>query len=421
MIIHNFFSDTAQSIFNFFEKFVFPTKPYFYYKVVNDQDAPKTFFKSMQFNLGNRVYQIGDYKKSAKLEFPTAILSYVSDDSAFGRDMPLIAHHPLCTVNEIIATHNEDTDVDIIVREDQTIMYFTFQINCESQLQANEIVHQIKRYLPTQKYIQMYNFRSFVEIPEYFFFEKNDPKKHSIKNLFFREDQTTGTPQYYFLAKYKPIFKLNAITADFSENSQRSYTVLLDFEYLIQLPVWMTTTYNTTEIFKVDVGFMIDDNPMSIITNDNQLSDDNYPKKINDIYYKLFESRIVTEDDASNKDNKIIIEKPDISDKFILELIKLKPSFSDIVDNEEYNSKIKNSESKILVDNDYKIEKTQDGNNDQIIIFTDDQFKPENNSPIIIRVLLPLSDKDFIIEDKKNNFYKKNKLFIIKDQKPWRM
>ena len=43
----------------------------------------------MQFNLGNRIYQIGDYKESGQLEFPTALLTFVNDENAFGRDLSL--------------------------------------------------------------------------------------------------------------------------------------------------------------------------------------------------------------------------------------------------------------------------------------------------------------------------------------------
>ena len=423
MIIHNFFSDVAQSIFNFFEKFVFPTKPYFYHKVVVNPQQPRTFFKSMQFNLGNQIYQIGDYKESAKLEFPNAQLTYVSNDSAFGKDFPLIAHHTLRHVNEIVATHNDTTNVDIVVREDQTLLYFTFQINCESQLQANEIEHQVKRYLPIQKYIQMYSFKSFQEIPEFFFFKHNDPEKHVIHNLFFRRDDTTGNPQYYFLANYKPIFKLNSINADFSDNSQRSYTVLLDFEYLIQMPIWMASTYNTENIARIEIGFTLDDHPRSIILNDEQLSSTDYdPKKINDIYYQIVKSVIVNHDDASNKENKIVIEKPDIvqDDKFALEIIKVKNPISDFVEisNSAVN-KIHDNSSKILTDNDYTVVKTEDGKNDQIVIFIDKDYKPENNLPVIIRIYIPMTNQRYNNELKKINMFNKDKIYVVRDQKCW--
>ena len=63
-----------------------------------------------------------------------------------------------------------------------------------------------------------------------------------IPNYDISYDNTTGNQQYYFLANYNPIIKLNSITADYADNGQRSYVVLLDFEYLIQMPMWMFST-----------------------------------------------------------------------------------------------------------------------------------------------------------------------------------
>ena len=113
---------------------------------------PHSFFKSVQFNIGNRNYQIGNYKESAQLEFPTGIFQLVSDESAFGDPANCIEHHRICDVNTVRLTHNKDTDVDIWLREQQAIIYMTAQINCESQLQANEVVHQIKSFLSPGKY-----------------------------------------------------------------------------------------------------------------------------------------------------------------------------------------------------------------------------------------------------------------------------
>lgn len=113
---------------------------------------PHSFFKSVQFNLGNRNYQVGNYKESGQLEFPTGIFTFVSDESAFGDPANMLEHHRIVDVNEVRCTHNKDTDVDIWLREQQAILYMTAQINCESQLQANEVTHQIKSFLSPGKY-----------------------------------------------------------------------------------------------------------------------------------------------------------------------------------------------------------------------------------------------------------------------------
>ena len=41
-----------------------------------------------------------------------------------------------------------------MLREEQAVIYMLAQINCASIAQANEVVHQIKRFLPPTKYVQ---------------------------------------------------------------------------------------------------------------------------------------------------------------------------------------------------------------------------------------------------------------------------
>ena len=84
MIINNFFSDVLLSLLDLFENYIFQNKTYWYYTVL-DNSAPYSFFRSVQFNIGNRNYQIGNYKESAQLEFPTGIFSFSGDETAYGK------------------------------------------------------------------------------------------------------------------------------------------------------------------------------------------------------------------------------------------------------------------------------------------------------------------------------------------------
>ena len=111
----------------------------------------------------------------------------------------LIGHHRIYDVNEILCTHNNNTDVDIILREEQSVLSLSVQINCESMQFANEVVHQIKRFLPVNKYCQLAPFRSFLQSPNFFFDSKyNNPDSHDIDNLFLKYDGTTGEKNYFY-------------------------------------------------------------------------------------------------------------------------------------------------------------------------------------------------------------------------------
>lgn len=97
MVITNFFSDVLLSLLHLFEDYIFDNKSYFYRNTVQDS-KPHSFFKSVQFNIGNRNFQIGSYKEAAQLEFPTGIFTFVNDETAWGKMGNLIGHHRIWDV-----------------------------------------------------------------------------------------------------------------------------------------------------------------------------------------------------------------------------------------------------------------------------------------------------------------------------------
>lgn len=447
MIIHNFFSDVLLSVLNLYENYIFHTKPYFRDRLVDS--IPESFFKSVQFNIGNRNYQIGDYKEAGQLEFPTGLFTFVSDETAFGKTAALIGHHRIMDVNEILGTYNKQTRHEIRMREEQAILYLTVQINCESQLQANEVVHQIKRFLPPGKYVQLMPYSSFMEIPNFMFDNKaNNPNIHDIDNLFLKYDDTVGDSTYYFQTYYKPMIRLNSANADISDSGMRSYTVLCDFSYLIQLPMWLFDTNDSEKITRINLGFMIDKEPSSIIVDNDFLNLDNKEIMINDIQYVVRDKYIVDYNSSNFKDNKIILPKP--KENFIISVGKVtnkkslvvdnkkietqKPIFVDIYDliNSTLTSQKPQSENKnnlntkitnnninfeILDSKFYEIQQNQTTNNEDIIIFIDDNTKPTLNNPVIIKFLSPQSNEDLEKRNKKKKVF--NNVYEIRPNKRW--
>lgn len=419
MIIHNFFSDTALSIYHLFEYYIFAYKQYMFETTIPTQQ--EHFFKSFQFNLGNKNFQIGNYKEAGQLEFPTAILTFVGDETAFGKEANLVGNHRIVSVNEVLATHDNDTDHELIMREEQSILSFTFQINCESQLQANEVVHQIKRFLPPEKYIQIITFKSFIEIPIIFFGEDNNPRQHTIENLYQKYDDTTGETQYYFLCNYKPLIKLNSVTADIADNSQRSYIVSCDFSYLIQLPMWLFDTCDDKAIARINIGFIMDDKPNSILIGNNPITDStNNTTKINDIPYKPKETTIVDYNSDNNKGSSIVINKPsDTKDDYAISVTKVTPANSLITDKSNNGNKTKDSSDHNILDKDqYQEKKRGDGGTD-IIIFNnnDSNLTPELNEPLIIKILIPMTDDEIKFHTNKITYF--DKVYNVRDQKCW--
>ena len=456
MIIHNFFSDVMISILDIFEHYIFDNKTYWFQTVVDDQPGPKTFFKDVQFNLGNRNWQIGNYKKAGQLEFPTGIFTLVSDETAFGKAANLLGHHRIWDVNEITCTHNKNTDIDIMLREEQAIIYLTVQINCESQLQANEVVHQIKRFLPPTKYEQFAPFSSFIQIPNYFFHTKyNNPNEHDIENLYVQYDGTTGEKNYFFLAHYKPMIRLNSVNAEISDNSSRSFPVLCDFNYLIQLPMWLFDTKDENTITRINLGLSMSDLKNSVVVDNNFLTTNDEPFQLNGVYYKVKTRYLVEYDSEYYKNKRITIPKPE--NDFSIQISKLYPKESTVVNwfgsyqfhrdqeskyirdmlnalNQLHNTEVSNNkqsteqrfnryeygvktiETKVLGQEYYTTIINEKTKEDEIVIFTNENqdLIPDLDSPVIISIIQPISE-DLI---NKKKIMEKNFNFIYQPNRP---
>lgn len=348
----------------------------------------------------------------------------------------MIEHHRICDVNEVRCTHNKDTDIDIWVREQQSIIYMMAQINCESQLQANEVAHQIKRFISPGKYIQLFPFSSFQQIPSYFFnTEYNDPNKHEIENLYMKYEPETGNVSYYFQMNYKPLFRFNSVTAEISDNSARSYPVMCDISYLIQLPMWLFDTFNEPNILRINLGLNISDSINSIVADNNFLSVSNKSFTINDIEYKIIQRYIIDPTTPNYHDKRIKIPAPSDSE-FMVQIAKLYPKKSTVVswigshkslskeitkENLRYWLGFKDIETRILDENDYTIIKSDKIGKDEIIIFSNDKeyLTPDLDSPIIITIHRPILEEEKVKEKKMMNAFS-NPVYEIREPKNWK-
>lgn len=263
MIIHNFYVDVMASIVKLFEEHIFQYNPYLYRN--NLQKDKSNFIKSYQYNIGDKSRIVSDYKESAKLEFPSCVITLNNNETAFGKEMNLIKNHRIVHVNQIPVTYNHDTKECVMLREEQEVLYFNVQINCESALSAKEVDHQIRRFLPPQKFVQLYKFRTFLELPPYFINEYNNPLKHVITNLYSDLNTTTGESSFLYSVEYQPLIKMDSITSDITDVNDRSFSVMMDFSYLIQQPMWLISTLDDKLIEEIIIGF----SPDSTYTGEN--------------------------------------------------------------------------------------------------------------------------------------------------------
>lgn len=323
-----------------------------------------------------------------------------------------------------------------MLREEQAMLYLTAQINCESVAHANEVVHQVKRFLPTTKYVQLAPFSSFMQIPNYFFDkDNNNPEKHNIDNLFLKYEPTTGEKNFFFKANYKPLIKLNSCNAEISDNSSRSFVVLCDFNYLIQLPMWLFDTYNEPHILRINLNITTPDSLPCIIVDNNFLSVNDEPYKIMDFCYDA-EIRYLIEPNTFKNyhDGRICLPMPS-SKEFIIQVAKLYQKKSTVVNwispynalpmdlrTERHNFRLNTSycNSKVLDDDKFAVIRNKETGNDEIIIFAEGNpdFTPDIASPVIVTILRPVSGAESLDQVKRKTFF--SKVYTPKPQSTWR-
>jgi len=341
------------------------------------------------------------------------------------------------------------------------MIYLTAQINCESQLQANELLHQIKRFLPPGKYVQLMKFCSFLEIPEFFWSpELNNPDIHDIQNLYCRYDDTTGEVTHQFLAHYHPIVRLNSATAEISDAASRSFQILCDFNYLIQLPMWLFDGKDAEKVARINIGFVVSDNPTSILLDTDFLSVDNMPRSIEGNYYRVEDCFVVDYVSRNYKGNKLVIPKKKNLTDFVIEISKIKIGKSPMVTrmySGDYRKKSKelnlkkidldklpylnpddfdpNEEQRladiidvpitgdsrdttILEENYYTIEEKE--KIDEVIIFLSEntpELTPKLNEPLLVKILVPYGDDDIKMNYNQKKVFSKENIYIPRENR----
>lgn len=400
MLIHNFFSDVLLSVRTLFENYLFDFKTEFFQNNIVEK-TPKAFIQSYQYSLGNRNYMIGDYKRSAQLEFPTAIITLGTDETAFGKQASLIGHHQIMHVNEIPVLFNNDTNKIIYLREEQTLISIQVQINCESQLQAKEIEHQIKRFLPVNKFIQFLKFTSFIELPTRFINKDSfNPLRHNITNLFYRTDPQTGDPNYCFSISYKPLIKLNSCQADISDPAARSWPVNLDFSYHIQTPMWIYAENEPGQAERINISIAFGEWEPIVDTiqqwgNPLEFAGQNFKPRFSFIVRRESDVTLMRSEDGS--ETSMLISMPNTPEyKFYLHPLKLFKSPNSVIikPKEEMDSDIS-----------YTI---NDEKNELQLIFknnTYDSWTPNSTKPLILQFLLPFSEEEQLLKKKQKHMF----------------
>jgi len=240
MHIHNYFSDVLLSVQVLFDTYVF--RP--------------NYIRHYEFNMANRSFSLmrNDYR--TEYEFPTAIVTLEEDNYSFGERPTVIQGGPE-NKNQIPVVYDAESRNYIDLQEEQTQCRIGVVINCESQFQAKEVGFQIKRILPLNKYIQIFDFTSFLEIPAGFLLSLGmNFNDREITNLFTRLNNNTGEMEYCYAVNYKPLIRLESADVSISDTSQRSFPVTIGLTYQVQQPMWIAAAHIPGTIGAINIDFM---------------------------------------------------------------------------------------------------------------------------------------------------------------------
>lgn len=241
MQIHNLYSDILLSTRTLLDKYIFPPN----------------FIKNYEFNLANRTFTLSknDYKPNFSL--PVALISFNNEQYSFGERTSTILNHTVFNNNKIPVLYDPLTSNAIYIQEEHTNVSTSVKINCESQFQAKEMEFTIKRILPLNKYINIFNFVSFLEIHSDFLLSIGmDFNSREIINLFTKFNRNLGQIEHCFSVNYNPLIRLESIDTSLMDGQQRTFQVNLELTYLMQMPMWFCWDSGEQTIERINVDFI---------------------------------------------------------------------------------------------------------------------------------------------------------------------
>lgn len=362
MFIHNFYSDILLSTRVLFDNYIFHRSDY---------------IKKYEFNYGNRAFQLdSDYKQN--FEFPIMLVNLNNQMSTFGQRTENL--HPIGTPNknQIPVLYNKTNDTILYIQEEQTSITLSITINCESQFQAKEIEHVIQRFLPLNKYIGIFKYTSFLEVSTKFL-KKHlfDVNNHEIINIYDKLNKNTGKLDHFFSIQYDPILRNESLTTTISDSAQRSFQVVLDLTYMLQLPIFAFDV-KTGIVDSINVNFgNFGNEPISAYPIQKIINDDTDKS----LHQATIKRQLLFSDDD-------IIEQTDELTRVIL-----KPHKDSIKLTEDLTYNFINSGQKInnIKQQFFELE------NKVVFEFPttyfDDAFKIGLDSPLVIQIVEPVSTR----------------------------
>ena len=234
--VHNYYSDMLVSFANFFDNTVFGSDT----------------IKHYQFNIGNKTIQL-NYK--TQKSFPAIIINFQNSEMFQFHDWFL--HRPTGIRNQlqIPILYDSTKDLTLLIQEAMYRHDITITLNCESMMQLMELKHKIEYYLPINKYIEPFNYYTFINIPQYYLnqlmFDVNHDK---IYNLYCKRDSLTDKMEYMASVKYDPIIKMLSCYPLGIDTDNKSFSLEMQFTVMNYVPLYFEIPPNEVPILNKKIN-----------------------------------------------------------------------------------------------------------------------------------------------------------------------
>lgn len=286
MQIHNIYADLS-----FFLSHVLNS-------ILNDK------IKKFKYNLGNVSFALN---YNPNYELPVALVNFISLEPYNTR---MSTFHKIFTDNVYLVPvlYDRNKDLELSLQEDLYYLNFTVDINCESQLHAIELKHNLENFLPVGKLLNYLSFCSFYKIDEiylnkYLFDTNND----DIDNLFLIHDKISDSLVYCFSTEYMPLIKLESIDLSIQDISAATFAINTNFKILTHLPSKLvfnkplTKDYTSVHLLRHDnLRLPVNDDFEYYLLNEEKLisaapNNKQYIDNINDFVFNIEKSNNYTE------------------------------------------------------------------------------------------------------------------------------
>ena len=216
--IHNYYSDLFLSLANYFDKIL-----------GNDK------IQHYEFNIGNKAFQL-NYKTQKGL--PSCIINY--NTSRMEQYYDWFLHRPDMGNHFLIPiVYDATKNLSLYIQEAQYEHSISVIFNCNSVFEMLELQHRFDPYLPLNKYIEVFNYYTFFEIPQYFLNPLMfDTNRDTIYNLYTKRDSLTNELVEMASVKYDPLIRVDNFQSAGIDTDNKTFTLNMELSILNPVPLY---------------------------------------------------------------------------------------------------------------------------------------------------------------------------------------